>query len=332
MISPDPSIQSPDSLQSFNRYSYCWNNPLSRTDPSGFSTESLATAVGALDDYKNLAEPAVAQSISPQNSVVDSSQESGSGSDVGSKYKTYCDGKVVLPAWVNPDQQCGGLIDGKYPWELGSYNPGVDGCKDYGAPTPNDRKSNDKAGANNDSGKNGNGSGTGGGGNKVERGQSDNLTMDGRIYDPVIGRMISPDPSIQSPDSLQSFNRYSYCWNNPLSRTDPSGFSTESLATAVGALDDYKNLAEPAVAQSISPQNSVVDSSQESGSGSDVGSKYKTYCDGKVVLPAWVNPDQQCGGLIDGKYPWELGSYNPGVDGERGQSDNLTIDGVGEGR
>jgi len=33
--------------------------------------------------------------------------------------------------------------------------------------------------------------------------------MNGRIYDPVIGRMLSPDPFIQSPDNLQSFNRYS---------------------------------------------------------------------------------------------------------------------------
>jgi len=48
--------------------------------------------------------------------------------------------------------------------------------------------------------------------------------MNGRIYDPVIGRMISPDPLIQAPENLQSFNRYSYVFNNPLSYIDPSGF------------------------------------------------------------------------------------------------------------
>ena len=33
------------------------------------------------------------------------------------------------------------------------------------------------------------------------------IHMNGRIYDPIIGRMISPDPLIQAPENLQSFNR-----------------------------------------------------------------------------------------------------------------------------
>lgn len=52
------------------------------------------------------------------------------------------------------------------------------------------------------------------------------VNMNGRFYDPQIGRFISADPFIQSPDNLQSFNRYSYVMNNPLSFTDPSGYST----------------------------------------------------------------------------------------------------------
>ncbi|MDD3723869.1 MAG: polymorphic toxin type 23 domain-containing protein, partial [Lutibacter sp.] len=40
---------------------------------------------------------------------------------------------------------------------------------------------------------------------------------------PVVSRMLSPDNYIQSPDFSQSFNRYSYCLNNPLIYTDPSG-------------------------------------------------------------------------------------------------------------
>ncbi len=50
------------------------------------------------------------------------------------------------------------------------------------------------------------------------------IHMNGRIYDPVLGRFMSADPYIQSPDNLQSYNRYSYVWNNPLSATDPSGY------------------------------------------------------------------------------------------------------------
>lgn len=50
------------------------------------------------------------------------------------------------------------------------------------------------------------------------------IHMNGRLYDPAMGRFLSADPHIQDPLSLQSYNRYSYVWNNPLSSTDPSGY------------------------------------------------------------------------------------------------------------
>lgn len=50
------------------------------------------------------------------------------------------------------------------------------------------------------------------------------IHMGGRIYDPELGRFLSPDPNIPDPLSTQGFNRYSYVYNNPLSYTDPSGF------------------------------------------------------------------------------------------------------------
>ncbi|MDP3461686.1 MAG: FG-GAP-like repeat-containing protein [Bacteroidales bacterium] len=49
------------------------------------------------------------------------------------------------------------------------------------------------------------------------------INMNGRLYDPVVSRMLSPDNYVQSPDFSESFNRYSYCFNNPLIYTDPSG-------------------------------------------------------------------------------------------------------------
>lgn len=48
--------------------------------------------------------------------------------------------------------------------------------------------------------------------------------MNGRIYDGQLGRFLSADLVIQFPDQVQSFNRYSYVQNNPLSRTDKTGF------------------------------------------------------------------------------------------------------------
>lgn len=49
------------------------------------------------------------------------------------------------------------------------------------------------------------------------------INMNGRLYDPLNGRMLRPDNFVQDPGSTQSYNRYSYCWNNPLKYTDPSG-------------------------------------------------------------------------------------------------------------
>jgi RHS repeat-associated protein len=49
------------------------------------------------------------------------------------------------------------------------------------------------------------------------------INMNGRLYDPVIGRFFSPDNFVQTPDFTQSFNRYSYALNNPLKYKDPMG-------------------------------------------------------------------------------------------------------------
>ena len=46
-----------------------------------------------------------------------------------------------------------------------------------------------------------------------------------RYYGSMMGRFMSPDPLLNSghPDDPQSWNRYSYVRNNPLSRIDPTG-------------------------------------------------------------------------------------------------------------
>lgn len=49
------------------------------------------------------------------------------------------------------------------------------------------------------------------------------INMNARLYDPLLCRFLSPDPYVQAPDFTQSFNRYSYGLNNPLSYTDPNG-------------------------------------------------------------------------------------------------------------
>jgi RHS repeat-associated protein len=50
------------------------------------------------------------------------------------------------------------------------------------------------------------------------------INMNGRVYDPILGRFLSPDPIIQFPNFPNNFNRYTYALNNPLRFTDPSGY------------------------------------------------------------------------------------------------------------
>ena len=55
------------------------------------------------------------------------------------------------------------------------------------------------------------------------------IHMNGRIYDPQLGRMLQADPFIQAPGNTQSYNRYSYVLNNPLAYNDPSGYFFKKL-------------------------------------------------------------------------------------------------------
>ena len=59
------------------------------------------------------------------------------------------------------------------------------------------------------------------------------VNMNGRLYDPVVGRFLSPDPYVQLPEFSQNFNRYSYCLNNPLKYNDPDG---EWIHLLIGAI------------------------------------------------------------------------------------------------
>ena len=49
------------------------------------------------------------------------------------------------------------------------------------------------------------------------------INMNSRLYDPILGRMLSPDNYVQNATGTQGFNRYSYAINNPMMYTDPDG-------------------------------------------------------------------------------------------------------------
>jgi RHS repeat-associated protein len=54
--------------------------------------------------------------------------------------------------------------------------------------------------------------------------------MNGRVEDSITGRMLSADPHVPDRTNPQSFNRYTYAYNNPMTLTDPSGFCTPAWA------------------------------------------------------------------------------------------------------
>jgi RHS repeat-associated protein len=94
----------------------------------------------------------------------------------------------------------------------------------------------------------------------------DLIHMNGRVYDPTIGRFLQADPHVQAPNNSQNYNRYSYVLNNPMSYTDPSGYFFKKLLSAsmkisgsghllrAIASNKYLNFIATVAACSIGPQ------------------------------------------------------------------------------
>ena len=62
----------------------------------------------------------------------------------------------------------------------------------------------------------------------------DVVNMNARMYDPTLGRFLQADPMIQAPENAQSWNAYTYVFNNPLTLIDPTGMF--SLRKALGMI------------------------------------------------------------------------------------------------
>jgi RHS repeat-associated protein len=62
------------------------------------------------------------------------------------------------------------------------------------------------------------------------------IHMNGRIYDPVLGRFLSADIVVQFPDAITSYNRYAYVMNNPMAYTDPSGYFIQFIIAAYASI------------------------------------------------------------------------------------------------
>lgn len=71
-------------------------------------------------------------------------------------------------------------------------------------------------------------------------GKNARVHMNGRVYDPNLGRFLSVDPVFEFPTNTQSLNPYSYVLNNPLSMTDPTGYVSTCGTGKTSCPDDMK--------------------------------------------------------------------------------------------
>src|SRR6056297_1022922 len=60
------------------------------------------------------------------------------------------------------------------------------------------------------------------------------INMNGRLYDPMTGRMLSPDPDVTYPEVPLSYNRYAYAMNNPVNFVDPNGENPLLIGALIG--------------------------------------------------------------------------------------------------
>ena len=65
------------------------------------------------------------------------------------------------------------------------------------------------------------------------------IDMQARLYDPHLGRFLAPDPYVQAPERSMNFNRYAYCFNNPLKYTDPIGEFCIGAAIFIGGFINF---------------------------------------------------------------------------------------------
>lgn len=97
------------------------------------------------------------------------------------------------------------------------------------------------------------------------------IHMNGRVYDPVLGRFLSPDPFVQSPYFSQSYNRYSYVWNNPVGATDPSGYLVSPLPNnGIGYRVRYDPEREPVQNAADNTQDTSASDSADNAQQSNV--------------------------------------------------------------
>jgi RHS repeat-associated protein len=174
------------------------------------------------------------------------------------------------------------------------------------------------------------------------------VNMQGRMYDAVLGRFLSPDPIVGNPAFSQSWNAYSYVLNSPLNFVDLSGFDCSTSTTvsdggktvstvtgchddlagggnagATGAsavsgafamMQDLKRLAEQEHAVDVARGHALPD-----------GTRVRA-ADGTPILPRRIN--SQNGNRIEDNWGFQVRGKTIGPLGSRDKSSGVSQDGA----
>jgi RHS repeat-associated protein len=68
--------------------------------------------------------------------------------------------------------------------------------------------------------------------------------LNGRVYDPLVGRFLSGDPFVQDAHNGQNYNRYTYVLNNPTNLTDPTGYTWMEWVPVAGSVMAFGEMIE----------------------------------------------------------------------------------------
>jgi RHS repeat-associated protein len=115
------------------------------------------------------------------------------------------------------------------------------------------------------------------------------INMNARLYDPINARVASVDNDVEDPGNTQNYNRYSYCLNNPLKYTDPTGndATNDFLIEYIGNLFNGNEMADQNAVDDIASASSVTSYTPPAGSKNPDG-----FMPQYVIQPNPAGPDE----------------------------------------